>query len=78
MTKTKEKKYKPGEHPKSLANLVHNGRPPAYGTEKKQRYLTITEEGWEGAQAVVKEAGCTSMSDLIEKLGRGHLKITTV
>ena len=73
---TKAKTYKPGEHPNSRANLVHNGRPKAYATEKKQRYLSITEEGWEGAQAAVKAYGYTSLSDLIEKLGRGHVKIS--
>ena len=71
----KKTSYKPGEHPNSLANLVHEGRPKAYGAEKKQRYLSITEEGWNGVKDVAKMADCNSVSDLIEKLGRGDIKI---
>ena len=74
----KKTTYKPGEHPNSLANLIHEGRPKAYGAEKKQRYLSITEEGWNGAKDVAKMADCTSVSDLIEKLGRGEIKIFSV
>ena len=68
--------YKAGEHPNSLANLNREGRPKAYGSDKKQRDLSITEEGWTGAQSAVKTAGYASLSDLIEQLGRGHAKIT--
>ncbi len=75
MAKDKKNTYKPGEHPNSKANLIHSGRPTTYGAEKKQRYLTITEEGWNGVKDVAKIADCRSVSDLIEKLGRGELKI---
>jgi hypothetical protein len=69
-------KYAPGEHPNSQANLTyHGGRPQAYGTEKKKRYLTVTDEGWEGVQVIAQNWGCASVSDLLEKLGRGKLKI---
>lgn len=71
----KRSSYKVGEHPNSLANLNREGRPKVYGSEKKQRYLSVTEEGWEGAQAVVKAAGYASLSDLIEQMGRGHAKV---
>ncbi len=75
MASKKKTTYKPGEHPNSLANLIHEGRPKAYGTEKKQRYLSITEEGWNGVKNVAKMADCNSVSDLLEKLGRGDFKI---
>ena len=75
MASKKKTNYKPGEHPNSLANLIHQGRPKAYGTEKKQRYLSITEEGWNGVKNVAKMADCNSVSDLLEKLGRGDFKI---
>lgn len=74
---TKKNTYKVGEHPNSLANLNREGRPKSYGSEKKQRYLSITEEGWEGAQSAVKSAGYASLSDLIEQLGRGHAKVVS-
>jgi len=71
-----EAKHKPGEHPNSLANLNYRGgRSKAFGVEKKQRYLTITDEGWEGIQLVAKAAGCGSVSDLLEKIGRGQIKL---
>lgn len=74
--KAAKPKYKPGENPNSLAYLTyHGGRPQAYGSKKKQRYLSITEEGWEGAQAVARAAGCSSVSDLLEKLGRGQIEL---
>lgn len=75
--KTKTKVYKPGEHPHSQANLNREGRPKTYGTEKKQRYLSITQEGWEGAQDAARASGFSSLSDLIEKLGRGDVTLHT-
>ncbi len=59
-------------HPNSLANLT--GRPRAYINEqKKRRSLSITDTGWEGAQPIVRQAGCSSVSEFIEKLGRGQI-----
>jgi hypothetical protein len=75
METKKKTGFKPGEHPNSLANLIHEGRPKAYGTDKKQRYLSITEEGWNGAKDIAQMLDCTGVSDLIEKLGRGELKV---
>ena len=69
-------KYSVGQHPNSIANLTYNGgRPATYGEVKKRRELTVTQEGWEGMQEVVKEAGCSSVSDLIEKLGRRQWRV---
>lgn len=77
MAEKKKSLYKLGTHPKSLANLTHEGRPKAYGVEKKQRYLSVTEEGWNGVKEIVAEAECKSVSELLEKLGRRELKITS-
>jgi len=70
-------KYAPGQHPNSQVNLQLRGRTPDYGENKKQRYLSVTEEGWEGIRAVAAAAGCASISDLIEKLGRRELKLVS-
>ena len=78
MTRKKKSVYKQGEHPNSLANLIHSGRPKTYRAEKKQRYLSVTEEGWDGVKDVAKMVDCTSVSDLLEKLGRGELKVMSV
>lgn len=64
----KKSEYRPGENPKSLENL--STREPIYGEKKKRRELTVTDEGWEGAKQVAKELGCSSLSDLIEQIGR--------
>lgn len=59
-------------HPNSLANL--SGRPKAYLNEdKRRRSLTVTDTGWEGAQPIIRQAGCASVSEFIEKLGRGQI-----
>lgn len=74
MAKTR---FKPGEHPNSQANLTyHEGRPLSFGVEKKKRNLTVTEEGWEGLQSVVKDLGCESVSEFLEKVGRGQVKVS--
>ncbi len=60
-------------NPKSIANLIHEGRPPAFNEEKKRRTLTVTESGWEGAMAIAKDLDCRGISELIELIGRGQL-----
>ncbi len=37
--------------------------------------MTVTAPAWHGARAAAIAAGCTSVSDLLEKLGRGELSI---
>jgi len=37
----------------------------------------VTASGWHGARAAAIAAGCGSLSDLIEKLGRGELAVIT-
>ena len=67
-------KAKQGKNPNSLKNLIHEGRPSSeqvYGEPKKQRTLTVTDSGWQGAIAAIKAAGYSSISDYLEKIGRG-------
>ena len=72
------KKYAPGHHPSSLKNLTyHGGRPKAFDEEeKKKRYLTVTETGWEGLKPIIREIGCSSISEFLEKVGRGQVKVS--
>ena len=75
MTKTK---YSQGKNPNSLANLKlgYGGRNKAYGSEnKKRRHLTVTDTGWEGAQVFIKQYGCKTVSEFLEKAGRGQLDL---
>jgi hypothetical protein len=58
-----------------LANLQHEGRPTAFGTKKKPHNLTLTEEGWNGVLKIAEATGCRSVSEFLEKLGRGELNI---
>ncbi|KAM3099268.1 hypothetical protein ACKFKF_15050 [Phormidesmis sp. 146-12] len=71
----KRKKTAKVVNPKSLANLIHEGRPLAFDEEKKRRTLTVTESGWEGAMAVAKELDCRGISELLELIGRKQLLV---
>lgn len=62
-----------GHHQNSLANL--QPRAKTYNEEKKKRTLTVTESGWEGAVQAIEAAGCSSVSEFLEKLGRGEVRI---
>lgn len=63
-------------HQNSLANLTHrDGRPPIFGKRKKQHSVTVTEEGWNGVVEVIEAAGCSSVSEFLERLGRGEVNI---
>ncbi len=77
---TEKQKYSKGKHPNSLANLhpgSGGGRPKGYlSQEKKRRNLTVTDAGWEGVKPVIKQLGCSSVSEFLEKLGRGEIKIS--
>jgi len=69
----KKREYAPGENPNSQENL--QPREPIFGERKKRRELTVTEEGWIGVKSLAKDSGCTGVSDLLEKLGRGLIEI---
>ena len=76
---TEKQKYHKGKHPNSLANLQpgSGGRPKGYlSQEKKRRHLTVTDAGWEGVKPVIKQFGCSSVSEFLEKLGRGEIKLS--
>lgn len=76
-TKMKTKKHDGrGKHPNSLDNLTYSGgRPRKYDSSKKTRTVTVTEEGWLGFDKLAKQHGCSSRSELLEKLGRGTIKL---
>ena len=57
-------------HSNSLANL--SGRPKAYLDEAKKD-ANLTETGWQGTQPIIRKLGCASVSEFIEKLGRGQI-----
>lgn len=63
-----------GQHQNSLANL--QPRPKIYDEEKKRRTLTVTESGWEGSIEVIEALGCSSVSEFLERLGRGEVKVS--
>ncbi len=63
-------------HPNSLANLNRKGRAKAFDSEKKKRFLTVTEEGWSGVLKAAETVGCSSVSDLLERLGRGNVVLS--
>ncbi|MGB7086307.1 MAG: M23 family metallopeptidase [Phormidesmis sp.] len=42
---------------------------------KRPCRVTVSAPGWHGARMAAIAAGCTSVSDLLEKLGRGELAI---
>jgi hypothetical protein len=78
MTKKESKPRKTKINPKSLENLRHEGRPPAFEEEKKRRTLTVTDSGWEGTMSVAKTLDCRGISELIELIGRGQLRVLHV
>jgi hypothetical protein len=62
-------------NPNSLKNLIHQGRPLAVGEKKKEHTVTVSQTGWEGTQAILQSLGCSSVSELLEKLGRKQLTV---
>lgn len=70
-----ESQPKKAVNPRSLENLKHEGRPPAFEEEKKRRTLTVTDSGWDGAMAAAKSLDCRGVSELLELIGRGQLRV---
>lgn len=66
---SEKQKYPQGKHPNSLANLhpgSGDGRPKGYlSQEKKRRDLSVTDAGWEGVKPVIKQFGCSRVSEFI-------------
>ena len=50
-------------------------RPSAIVQPKLPCRVTVTELGWHGAKQAAIAAGCSSVSDLLEKLGNGELSV---
>lgn len=59
--------------PKSLDNL--RPRSPDYPEPKRDRGVTVTATGWDGARQAAQAIGITSISALLEKIGRGEVSI---
>lgn len=67
-----------GQNPKSLENLSKSprtGRTKRYGDRRSHEVL-VSEEGWEGAQQAAKDADCSGISELLEKIGRGEIVLS--
>jgi hypothetical protein len=59
----------------AIAGIANrNGRITPY-KGKKTHEVSVTPEGWDGAKAIAKQVGCSSVSELLEKIGRGELQI---
>ncbi len=59
-------------NPKSLENLTHEGRPPAYDEPKEGHQVSVTTTGWAGFRSIADQLDI-SVSELIERFGRGQL-----
>ena len=73
-----ETKYPIGKNPNSLKNLEagYGGKPRGFDSEeKKRRSLSVTETGWQGTQSAIKKYGCKSVSEFLEKFGRGQFDL---
>jgi hypothetical protein len=51
-----------------------DGRSTVYGQKKRNRNISITPQGWVGLQAVARLNNCSSVSELIEKVGREEIQ----
>jgi hypothetical protein len=67
-----ETKYLRGKHPNSQQNL--GGAEPLYESAKKKRSLWVTDLAWEQLD-VLAQAHNLSRAELIERLGRGLLRL---
>lgn len=65
-------KYPRGKHPHSQQNL--GGAEPLYETAKKKRSLWVTDLAWQQLEDLA-EAHNLSRAELIERLGRGLLRL---
>jgi len=76
MTETGQK-YRQGQHPNSLKNLAPgvsgSGRKTKYGSKKKKRGIYLTDESFNNLNELAQKYGCSSVSDLLEKFGRGMI-----
>ncbi|MEL6161108.1 MAG: M23 family metallopeptidase [Cyanobacteria bacterium J06623_5] len=66
----------------SSTDSPHLGNPRGVDFEagagpKRPCRVTVTAPGWNGARMAAIAAGCSSVSEMLEKLGRGELSIIT-
>jgi len=73
--KSPDRNYKRGEHPNSQKNLSNKGRGLKYGQKKAPHMIRVTDDGWEGVSSQIEKLGERSLSDFVERLGRGHIEI---
>lgn len=73
--KDSTKSYKRGEHPNSQKNLSNKGRGLQYGQKKAPHMIRVTKDGWEGVSKQIEKLGERSLSDFVERLGRGHIEV---
>lgn len=59
----------------SLKNLNRNGKPRYYKEDKKQRSISVTDIGWDATKAIAKKQFKLSVSEMLEKIGRGELLV---
>lgn len=60
-------------NPVSLRNLTNSGSTQRYPEPKERRQLSVTKTGWNSAKAIAKKELKLSVSEMIEKIGRGEL-----
>ncbi|PZO56984.1 MAG: hypothetical protein DCF15_07670 [Phormidesmis priestleyi] len=65
---TPHSSFKPSE-PLSRSSAVRRNEP------KQPCRVTVSAPGWHGAKAAALAAGCSSVSDLLEKIGSGELAV---
>jgi hypothetical protein len=68
-------------NPKSLENLRMGqspGRKTAYDAPKHPHGVSLTDEAWQGLRNTAQSVGTLSVSELLERLGRGQLTIVEV
>lgn len=64
-----------GKHPNSLQNLELGRRKPKYEQSKKQRSVSLTDAGWSKCREEIKSTLGLSVSEFLEQIGRGEIKI---
>jgi hypothetical protein len=70
-------KYPQGKNPHSLQNLTYKGgRPTEFNESKEPHTVTITPSGWQGLKELVEQQGCSSISDFLDRLGRGEFSLS--
>ncbi len=73
-------KYARGKHPNTLASLkeegYRGGRKCDFNERKKNRSVSMTDKGWELIKITAKEHGYKSISEFLENIARGEIKIS--